>query len=58
MFRKKWKEKDLYYTGDPEDYARLVFKRYGKDGKKPAKRGHFILIIVLSLALFGYFGFF
>lgn len=48
--KKKRREEDFYYTGDPEDYARLVFRRYGSDGKSPAKRGHLILLIVFILA--------
>jgi hypothetical protein len=49
--RKKRKEEDFYYTGDPEDYVRLVFRRYGRDGSYPAKRGHTILILVLGVGL-------
>ena len=55
VFKRKWKEKDLYYTGDPKDYARLVFRRYGRDGKKPTKRGHLLILFVLGLALIGDF---
>lgn len=39
------------YEGDPEEYARLVFRRYGRDGSYPAKRGHTILITVLGVWL-------
>ena len=39
------------YEGDPEDYARLVFRRYGRDGSYPSKRGHLILIITLGVSL-------
>ena len=45
------KKKNFDYEGDPEDYARLVFRRYGRDGSYPAKRGHTILIIVLGVWL-------
>lgn len=46
------KKRDNFdYEGDPEDYARLVFRRYGRDGSYPAKRGHTILIIVLGVGL-------
>lgn len=48
---KKRKEIDFYYTGNPEDYAQLVFRRYGRDGSYPAKRGHTILIFVLGVGL-------
>jgi hypothetical protein len=49
MFRKKWKKKDLYYSGDPDDYARLVFRRYGRDGSYPLKRGHSIILVSLAI---------
>ena len=39
------------YEGDPEHYARLVFRRYGRDGSYPYKRGHTILIITLGVSL-------
>lgn len=49
MWRKRTDNFD--YEGDPEDYARLVFRRYGRDGSYPVKRGHTILIIVLGVWL-------
>ena len=45
------KIKNFDYEGNPEDYARLVFRRYGRDGSYPAKRGHIILILVLGVWL-------
>lgn len=51
MIKKKWKEKDLYYSGDPNDYARIVFRRYGRDGSYPIKRGHSILIVLFLVYL-------
>ena len=45
------KKKNFDYEGDPEDYARLVFRRYGRDDSYPAKRGHTVLIIVLGVWL-------
>jgi len=55
MFRKKWKEKDLYYSGDLNDYARLVFRRYGRDGSYPVKRGQTIVLVIFILGLIYYF---
>jgi hypothetical protein len=55
MFRKKWKKKDLYYSGDPDDYARLVFRRYGRDGSYPVKRGHTLLIALFVIGFLIYF---
>ena len=55
MFRRKWKEKDLYYSGKIEDYAQLVFRRYGRDGSYPAKRGQTLSIIGIFLYLILYF---
>ncbi len=52
MFKRKWTEKNLYYYGDPNDYARLVFRRYGRDGSYPKKRGHFLLIVTILIILF------
>lgn len=45
------KQKNFNYEGDPEEYARLVFRRYGRDGSYPSKRGHTILILVLGVWL-------
>ncbi len=56
MFRKKRKPKSFDYEGDPADYARLVFRRYGRDGSYPAKRGHTISLIVLILAIIAFWG--
>lgn len=52
MFRRKWREKDLYYSGNPDDYVRLVFRRYGRDGSYPIKRGHSLLIILFISSLY------
>lgn len=49
------KDKSFDYEGDPADYARLVFRRYGRDGSYPVKRGHTILILVLIVAFIVFF---
>lgn len=48
--KRRWRASDLYYYGNLEDYAKAVFKRYGKDGKKPTQRGHFLLILGFTLS--------
>lgn len=52
MFKKKWTEKNLYYNGNLDDYAQIVFRRYGRDGSYPKKRGHLLLIIIALIILF------
>lgn len=56
MFRKKRTPKSFDYEGDPADYARLVFRRYGRDGSYPVKRGLTISLIVLILAIIAFWG--
>lgn len=51
----KRKPKSFDYEGDPADYARLVFRRYGRDGSYPAKRGQTISIVVLLLGFILFF---
>jgi hypothetical protein len=52
----KRKPKSFDYEGDPADYARLVFRRYGRNGSYPAKRGHTISIIVFFLTIIAFWG--
>jgi hypothetical protein len=47
----KKNKRNFDYEGDPEDYARLVFRRYGRDGSYPARRGHTTLILALGVGL-------
>jgi hypothetical protein len=50
-YKRKWNEKNLYYAGNPNDYARIVFRRYGRDGSYPVKRGHTLLNWISVLLL-------
>jgi hypothetical protein len=43
---KRWTEKQLFFQGDPNKYAQLVFRRYGRDGSYPEKRGYAITIFL------------
>jgi hypothetical protein len=54
-YKRKWNEKNLYYAGNPNDYARIVFRRYGRDGSYPVKRGHTLLIALFLIGFLFYF---
>jgi len=55
VLRRKYKEKNLYYTGDLNEFVRLVFRRYGRDGSYQVKRGHTLLIALFLIGFLIYF---